>query len=87
MTNVAGFLAPTINKALLANGVQLTAKELTPVSREVAEYVFANEDAFNEALKADKKVVADAKAKEIAVPTPSGKPPAPPPPPEPPSTV
>jgi hypothetical protein len=83
MTNVAGFLAPTINKALLANGVQLTGKELTPVAREVAEYVFANEDAFNEAFKADKKVVDDAKAKEVVpVPSSSGRPPAPPPPPE-----
>jgi hypothetical protein len=55
MKNIASFLSATINKALLANGVQLTGKELSPVSREIAEYVYRNEDSFNAAFKSDKE--------------------------------
>ena len=64
MKNVSSFLSGTIDKALLANGVQLTGKELVPVSRQVAEYVYLNEEAFNEAFAKDKKVRAEVDAAE-----------------------
>jgi len=64
MKNVSSFLSGTIDKALLANGVQLTGKELAPVSRQVAEYVYLNEEAFNKAFAEDKKVRAEVDAAE-----------------------
>jgi len=53
MSALAGRLSPVIHKALLANGVQLTHKELGPVSKDVAAYVTANFDAVSEEVKAE----------------------------------
>jgi len=53
MSALAGRLSPVIHKALLANGVQLTHKELGPVSKDVAGYVTANFDAVSEEVKAE----------------------------------
>jgi hypothetical protein len=64
-------LAPVIHKALLANGVQLTNKELFPVSQEVAQYVAANFDAIA-------KIVQKKETKVVPVAPPALKPPPPP---------
>jgi len=53
MSALAGRLSPVIHKALLANGVQLTHKELGPVSKDVAGYVTANFDAVSEEVNAE----------------------------------
>jgi len=53
MSALAGRLSPVIHKALLANGVQLTHKELGPVSKDVAEYVVANFEVISEEVKVE----------------------------------
>ena len=65
MSDLSGRLAPVIHKALLANGVQLTGKELNPVSASISDYMKNNFEAVSKDvdtdLAADKKV-ADEKA-------------------------
>jgi hypothetical protein len=74
MSALAGRLSPVIHKALLANGVQLTHKELGPVSKDVADYVATNFDPISEEVKVElaarEKKEAEAKlaAEEAAKP-------------------
>jgi hypothetical protein len=79
MSDLSGRLAPVIHKALLAEGVQLTGKELTPVSVAVAAYVKANFEAVSKELQAE--IAADKTAAEATTaPVASGPLQAPPPP-------
>jgi hypothetical protein len=66
VSELAGKIAPVIHKALLANGVQLTNKELIPVSEEVAAFV---EGLFP---KVEKKKEAAIPAATVAPPPPPG---------------
>ena len=65
MSDLSGRLAPVIHKALLANGVQLTGKELNPVSASISDYMKNNFEAVSKDVDADlaaDKKVADEKA-------------------------
>jgi hypothetical protein len=72
-------LSPAIHKALLANGVQLTGKELGPVSKDVAAYVKNNFEAVSKHVQAevaaDKKKADEAKKLEAPKAIESAQPP------------
>ena len=66
MSDLSGKLSSVIHAALLANGVQLTGKELSPVSVTVAGYVRDNFEgvtkSVNEELTVLKKQKAEAES-------------------------
>jgi len=68
MSSLSGRLAPVIHAALLANGVQLTAKELGPVSRDVATYIDANFDVITKERQAELTAAKKEEKKETPVP-------------------
>ena|ERR1035438_3109011 len=71
MSDLSGRLAPVIHKALLADGVQLTGKELGPVSVAISAYIKNNFEAVqkdvNAELAAEKTVTAN--EKKVAEPS------------------